>query len=108
MFGTLAVLLFTGFPVGFVLGGVGLLFGLFGMMAGSFSSLEFFNILARIYGSVVQNHILVAIPMFIFMGNMLEKSGVGEDLLKTLQRLLWRVPGGLAISVTLLGTIMAA
>lgn len=108
MFGALVVLLFSGFPVGFVVGGVGLIFGLIGIAAGTFSSLEFFNILVRIYGAVIQNYILVAIPMFIFMGTVLEKSGIGDDLLQTLQRLLWRVPGGLAISVTLLGTIMAA
>lgn len=108
MFGTLVVLLFSGFPVAFVLGGVGLLFGLIGMAYGTFSELEFFNILVRIYGSVVQSYILVAIPMFIFMGTLLERSGIGEDLLHMLQRLLWRVPGGLAVSVTLLGTIMAA
>jgi tripartite ATP-independent transporter DctM subunit len=52
--------------------------------------------------------VLVAIPMFIFMGTMLEKSGVAEDLLRTLQIMLRRIPGGLAIAVTLLGTIMAA
>ncbi len=108
MFGTLVVLMFSGFPVGFVMGGVAVIFGLLGIAVGTFSSLEFFNIVARIYGAVVQNYILVAIPMFIFMGTVLEKSGIGEELLQTLQRLLWRVPGGLAVSVTLLGTIMAA
>lgn len=77
MFGTLVVLLFSGFPVAFVLGGVGLLFGLIGMAYGTFSELEFFNILVRIYGSVVQSYILVAIPMFIFMGTLLERSGIG-------------------------------
>ena len=55
----------------------------------------------------VQNPVLVAVPLFIFMGTMLEKSRA-EDLLHTLQVLLRRVPGGLAIAVTLLGTIMAA
>jgi len=108
MFLTLVVLLFSGFPVAFVLGGVGLGFGLLGMVFGTFSELEFFNILVRIYGSVVQSYILVAIPMFIFMGTLLERSGIGDDLLQMLQRLLWRLPGGLAVSVTLLGTIMAA
>ena len=55
-----------------------------------------------------ENLILVAIPMFIFMGTMLEKSGVAKDLLYALQILLRRVPGGLALSVTIMGTIMVA
>ena len=55
-----------------------------------------------------ENLILVAIPMFIFMGTMLEKSGVAKDLLYALQILLRSVPGGLALSVTIMGTIMAA
>ncbi|MCG8507530.1 MAG: TRAP transporter large permease subunit, partial [Sphingomonadales bacterium] len=63
---------------------------------------------SRIFGGVVENLVLVAIPMFIFMGTMLEKSGVARDLLHTLQCLTRRVPGGLALSVTLLGVIMAA
>ena len=62
----------------------------------------------RIYGQAVQNQVLVAVPMFIFMGTMLEKSGVAEELLHALQLMLRRVPGGLAIAVTVLGTIMAA
>jgi hydrophobic/amphiphilic exporter-1 (mainly G- bacteria), HAE1 family len=62
----------------------------------------------RIYGGTMESPVLVAIPMFIFMGIMLEKSGIARDLLMTLQVLLRRVPGGLALSVTLMGTIMAA
>ena len=60
----------------------------------------------RIYGGIVENLVLVAIPMFIYMGTMLEKSGVANDLLHTLQVLMRRVPGGLALSVTLMGTIL--
>ena len=56
----------------------------------------------------MENLILVAVPMFIFMGTMLERSGVANDLLNCLQVLLRRVPGGLALSVTIMGTIMAA
>ncbi|MBN8194844.1 TRAP transporter large permease subunit, partial [Bacillus sp. NTK074B] len=62
----------------------------------------------RIYGGTMASLVLVAIPMFTFMGTMLEKSGVATDLLEALQVLLRRVPGGLALSVTLMGTIMAA
>lgn len=108
MFLTLLLFLFSGYPVAFVLGGVALLFGLIGMAFDLFLPIEFFNIVARIYGAVVQNYILVAIPMFIFMGMLLERSGIGEELLASLSRLLRRVPGGLALSVTFLGTIMAA
>ena len=108
MFVALGVLLFTGIPVGFILGGVGLGFGMIGYFYGVFSLVELFNINSRIYGSVADNLILTAIPMFIFMGTLLERSGIGDDLLHCLQVLLRRVPGGLALSVTLMGTIMAA
>ena len=108
MFATLALLLFSGFPVAFVLGGVGLGFGFIGMAFDVFSFIEFFNIISRIWGGVCENLILVAVPMFIFMGTMLERSGVANDLLYCLQVLLRRVPGGLALSVTIMGTIMAA
>lgn len=108
MFLVLAVLLFSGFPVGFVLGGVGLIFAGFGYALDVFSAGEFFNILIRIYGGVGENLILTAIPMFIFMGTMLERSNVAKDLLYCLQILLRRTPGGLALAVTAMGTIMAA
>ena len=108
MFLTLAVLLFSGFPVAFVLGGVGLGFGFLGIAFDVFSFIEFFNIVSRIWGGVCENLILVAVPMFIFMGTMLERSGVANDLLYCLQVLLRKVPGGLALSVTIMGTIMAA
>ena len=108
MFISLAILLFSGFPVAFILGGVGLMFGFIGIYYDVFSVIEFFNILSRIWGGVCENLILVAIPMFIFMGTMLEKSGVAKDLLYALQVLLRSVPGGLALSVTIMGTIMAA
>jgi tripartite ATP-independent transporter DctM subunit len=108
MFLSLAILLFSGFPVAFILGGVGLMFGFIGMFFDVFNLIEFFNIISRIWGGVCENLILVAIPMFIFMGTMLEKSGVAKDLLYALQILLRSVPGGLALSVTIMGTIMAA
>ena len=108
MFVSLAILLFSGYPVAFILGGVGLMFGFIGIYYDVFNLIEFFNILSRIWGGVCENLILVAIPMFIFMGTMLEKSGVAKDLLYALQVLLRSVPGGLALSVTIMGTIMAA
>ncbi|MBI1396114.1 MAG: TRAP transporter large permease subunit [Betaproteobacteria bacterium] len=108
LFFVLAAALFCGFPVAFVLGGIAILFGGIGMLFDVFHPVQFFNLLPRIWGSAASNPILVAVPLFIFMGTMLERSGVANDLLHCLQVLLRRVPGGLAMSVTLMGTIMAA
>jgi tripartite ATP-independent transporter DctM subunit len=100
--------MFLGYPVAFLLGAIGIGFGFLGVLTDVFNVAQFANLLPRIYGQAVQNQVLVAIPMFIFMGTMLEKSGVAEELLHALQLMLRRVPGGLAIAVTVLGTIMAA
>ncbi len=108
MFAALGGLLFSGYPVAFVLGGVGLTFGFVGMYFEVFDFIQFFNLAPRIWGGIAENLVLTAIPMFIFMGTMLERSGVASDLLHCLQVLLRRVPGGLAMAVTLMGTIMAA
>ncbi len=108
MFAVLALLLFTGYPVAFILGGVALLFAVLGDLAGTFRLQQLTLIPLRIYGGTMESLVLVAIPMFTFMGTMLEKSGAARDLLYALQVMLRRVPGGLALSVTLMGTIMAA
>ena len=109
MFAALALLLFTGYPVAFVLGGVGLAFAFIAIFVDDwlFDWPQFGAIPSRIFG-IEENLILTAIPMFIFMGTMLERSGVARDLLNSLQVLLRRVPGGLALAVTLMGTILAA
>ena len=108
MFAVLTFIMFVGYPVAFVLGAVGIIFGFIGIYFGMFAEVQFANLLPRIYGQAVENQVLVAVPMFIFMGTILEKSGVAEELLGCLQVLLRRIPGGLALSVVLLGTIMAA
>ena len=108
MFLTLAVLLFTGFPVAFILGGLALLYGLIGYFLGSFSLIEFFNFLPRIWGQAAENLVLVAVPAFVFMGVMMERSGIANDLLYCVQVLLKRVPGALALAVTIMGTVLAA
>ena len=108
MFIGLGCLLFTGFPVAFALGGASLAFGLIGTALDVFAPIEFFNILPRVWGGAAENLVLVAVPLFVFMGTMLERSGVAHDLLHCLQVLLRRVPGGLALGVTVMGTIMAA
>ena len=92
--------LLFGFPVAFTLGGVALLFGL--------QDLSMFNFLpSRIYG-VMGNGVLIAVPLFIFMGIMLEKSGIAGELLETMALLFGRIRGGLAVSVVVVGTLLAA
>ena len=113
MFVALALTLFTGFPVAFALGGISVIFGGFAIYLEIFELNVFFQVIQRIWGGdgasgAVQNPILVAVPCFVFMGTMLEKSRVAEDLLHILQIMLRRVPGALALSVTVMGTIMAA
>jgi tripartite ATP-independent transporter DctM subunit len=108
MFVALLLLLFTGFPVAFVLAGIGVAFWVFAVILGVENPLSFFLVVSRIHGGIVDNSTLVAIPMFILMGTALEKSGVARDLLHALQVLTRRVPGGLALAVTMLGVIMAA
>ena len=108
MFLCLACLLFSGFPVAFILGGLALLFGLIGYFLGMFSLIEFFNFLPRIWGQAAENLVLVAVPAFVFMGIMMERSGIANDLLYCVQVLLKRVPGALALGVTIMGTILAA
>jgi len=113
MFPALALVLFTGMPVAYALGGVALIFGFVGIWLEVLDFAVFFQIVQRIWGGdgssgAIQNPILVAIPCFVFMGTMLEKSRVAADLLHILQIMLKRIPGGLALSVTVMGTIMAA
>ena len=108
MFLTLGCLLFSGYPVAFVLGGLALLYGLIGYFLGVFSLIEFFNFLPRIWGQAAENLVLVSVPAFVFMGIMMERSGVAADLLYTVQVILKRVPGALALAVTIMGTILAA
>jgi len=108
MFLVLTFIMFCGYPIAFVLGAIGIAFGYLGVVFGVFSMVQFANLLPRIYGQAVENQVLVAVPTFIFMGTILEKSGVAEELLRCLQVILRRVPGGLALAVVLLGTIMAA
>jgi len=108
MFATLAFLLFTGYPVAFLLGGIAIGYGLIGYAFGVFSLIEFFNFLPRIWGGAAENLVLVALPTFVFMGVMMERSGIANDMLYCCQVLLRRVPGGLALAVTVMGTILAA
>jgi tripartite ATP-independent transporter DctM subunit len=102
MFAVLFLLLLLGFPVAFTLGAVALAFGSF------FLGFDFFNLLPlRIWG-IMTNFTLLAVPLFVFMGVILEKSGLAEQLLETMGRLFGRIRGGLAISVVLVGALLAA
>ncbi len=107
MFGVLCVVLMAGFPVAFSLGGTALLFAWVGIMTGTFDD-AFINTLPnRIYG-LMSNQELVAVPLFILMGVTLEKSRVADALLETMAELFGRLRGGLGLSVTLVGMLMAA
>jgi tripartite ATP-independent transporter DctM subunit len=108
MFAALALLLFTGYPVAFLMGGLAIAFGLIGFSVGTFTLIEFFNFVPRAWGNAAENLVLVALPTFVFMGVMMERSGVANDMLYCCQVLLRRVPGGLALAVTVMGTILAA
>ena len=107
MFAGLFVLLLTGFPVAFALAACGLGFGFIGMEAGLFPSSLFQALPLRIFG-IMQNDTLLAIPFFTFMGIILQKSGMAEDLLETVGQVFGPVRGGVAIAVILVGALLAA
>ena len=96
------VCLLLGFPVSFTLGGLSVIFGVFVF------GFNFFNLLPlRIWG-IMDNYVLIAVPLFIFMGVVLEKSGLAEELLETMALLFGRLKGGLAISVLVVGALLGA
>ena len=102
LFIMLFILLLMGYPVAFTLGGVSILLGMttFGT--------NFFNLLPlRIWG-VMTNYVLMAVPLFVYMGVMLEKSGLAEEMLETMALLFGRLRGGLAVSVILVGALLGA
>jgi tripartite ATP-independent transporter DctM subunit len=107
MFAGALVLLSLGYPVAFSLGGVAILFGIGGIVLGVFDPVFLTAMPQRIFG-IMANYTLLAIPYFIFMGSMLEKSGIAENLLETMGILLGRLRGGLALAVVLVGTLLAA
>ena len=102
-----AVLLFSGYPVALILAGVGLAFAFVGYLVDLFPLVAFYNVPLRVYGSINNSFIYPAVPMLLFMGVALEKSGVARDMLLCLRLLLGRTPGSLAIGVTLLGILLA-
>ncbi|MEO5696769.1 MAG: TRAP transporter large permease subunit [Burkholderiaceae bacterium] len=107
MFCGLLFFLLTGIPVAFGLVATGLLFGFIGMEAGLFPTNLFGALPLRVFG-IMKNDTLLAIPFFTFMGIILERSGMAEDLLETVGQVFGPVRGGLAIAVVLVGALLAA
>jgi len=100
-------MLMLGFPVAFTLAGTSILFGIVGMWFGVFD-ISNFSALAGRYTGYMTNEVLVAVPLFIFMGVMLERSNIAEQLLTTMGKLFGNMRGGLGISVIIVGTLLAA
>ncbi len=96
--------IFTGYPVAFVLAGVGIVFVFLADVPILFLSMG----VQRIYSGTLANWLLVAIPLFVFMGLMLERSGIAERLMRSLAALFRGLPGGYAFAVAIIGVIMAA
>lgn len=114
MFLTFIGFLFTGFPVAWVLGGVAVLFTLIATISdtwfGTMTGLDYLTLsmsVNRIF-KYMDNWVLVALPMFIFMGLMLDKSGIAEKMMESMQELFGKIHGGLAVTVTLIGIVLAA
>jgi tripartite ATP-independent transporter DctM subunit len=114
MFVTFIALLFTGYPIALVLGGVAMIFTLIGYLSdiylGTWTGLDFVTagiVVNRIF-KLLDNWVLVAIPMFIFMGLMLDRSGIAEKMMSRMQALFGPVRGGLAVAVTVIGIVLAA
>jgi len=101
------MLLFAGYPVALTLGGVSFAFALLAHFLGAMDIGLLYALPQRMFG-VMTNTVLLAIPLFIFMGVMLERSRIAEDLLETMGRLFGSLPGGLGISVVLVGVLLAA
>lgn len=107
LFCGLLFFLLTGIPVAFGLAATGLLFGFIGMEVGLFDTNLFGALPLRVFG-IIKNETLLAIPFFTFMGIILERSGMAEDLLETVGQVFGPVRGGLAIAVVLVGALLAA
>ena len=107
MFVAAFALIFTGYPVAFALGGTALGFAAIGVSAGYFDWALMNALPERIFG-IMSNYVLLAVPFFIFMGTMLERSKLAEDLLRTIGLLFGRFRGGLALAVVFVGALLAA
>nr|WP_240009670.1 TRAP transporter large permease subunit [Marinomonas algicola] len=116
MLGSFILLIFTGFPVAWILAGLSIVFSVIGILSSEYLDWDTYYMTDwRIYGTIVQriyaqmsNWVLVALPMFIFMGLMLERSGVAEKLMVNFVNLFGRFRGGLGVAVILIGILFAA
>jgi tripartite ATP-independent transporter DctM subunit len=107
LFAAVFILLLSGYPVAFTLAGTALLFTVIGRATGTFDTAFLEALPNRLYG-IITNQILIAVPLFVFMGVMLERSKIAENLLETMARLFGPLRGGIGISVTLVGMLLAA
>src|SRR3712207_3877887 len=107
MFGGMILFMLIGFPVAFSLAAVGLFFGVMGIWTGRFSP-DFLQALPYRFFGIIANDLLLSIPFFTFMGAILERCGLAEDLLEGTGQLFGRIPGGLAYAVILVGAILGA
>ena len=107
MFVVAFALIFSGYPVAFSLAGTSLLFALIGMATGLFDFVLLYAFPERVFG-IMNNFVLLAVPFFVFMGTLLERSKLAEELLTTMGALFGPLRGGLALSVVLVGTLLAA
>jgi len=107
LFALVFIALLSGFPVAFTLAGVSLLFALFANAIGAFDMAFLQSIPNRIFG-IMSNETLIAVPLFVFMGIMLEQSKIAENLLKTMEEVMRGIKGGLGIAVIIVGALLAA
>ena len=107
MFVVVLALIFSGYPVAFSLGGTALVFACIGVWAGFFEWTLMYAFPERIFG-IMSNYVLLAVPFFIFMGTVLEKTKLAEDLLTTIGALFGSLRGGLALAVVFVGALLAA
>jgi tripartite ATP-independent transporter DctM subunit len=107
LFFAVAAALMAGFPVAFTLAGVGLLMAAIGVLTGTFDPVFLEAFPNRVFG-IMTNETLIAVPVFVFMGVMLERSKMADQLLQALASVMHRIPGGLGLAVMLVGVLMAA
>jgi tripartite ATP-independent transporter DctM subunit len=107
MFGGMMFFMLIGFPVAFTLASAGLFFGMLGVLTGHFDTVFLQALPLRFYG-IIANDLLLAIPFFTFMGAILERCGLAEDLLEGTGKLFGGIPGGLAYAVILVGAVLGA
>jgi tripartite ATP-independent transporter DctM subunit len=107
LFLAVVVVLLCGFPVAFTLAGTGLIFAFAGVLGGGFEAAFLSGLPSRVFG-IMTNDTLIAVPLFVFMGITLERARIAEELLETLSSLFGSLRGGLGISVTIVGMLLAA